>query len=188
MAMRKLREAIVATSRVDDFAQKAYMFIIRTTILLRHWESYHAALLYLLRRIHLATPLNSIEYHEFVGYHILELGCRQGLFNEAYTARAEYKFSDRKVDRLLYAIVHDDWVVFWKVKAKVDGHMRALMSWREDDMRELALKCIARSYFTAEKGFVERATNMEWPTLVKSKQVGWELDGEKVTIRRPKTK
>jgi hypothetical protein len=188
MAMRKLREAIVASSRVDDFAQKAYMFIIRTTILLRHWESYHAAILYLIRRIHPATPLNPVEFHEFVSYHILELACRQKLYHEAYAARSEYSFTDRKVDRILYAIVHDDWVVYWRVKAKVDGHVRALLSWSEDQMRELALRCLARSYFTAEKGFVERATNMEWAVLVKEKAVGWELEGERVTIRRPKTK
>lgn len=188
MAMRKLREAIVATSRTDEFAQRAYMFIIRTTILLKHWESYHAALLYLLRRIHLHTPLSATEVQEFVGYYILDLACRQGDLHAAYKVKHDYKYSDRKVDRVVYALVHDDWFVFWMVQRKVDGHVRTLMSWSEGQMRMHALKCLARSYFTAEKDFVERSTNLEWTALVKDMEVGWELDGDKVTIRRPKVR
>lgn len=188
MAMRKLREAVVATSRVDEFAQRAYMFIIRTTILLKHWESYHAALLYLLRRIHLQTPLSTTEIQEFVGYYVLDLACRQGDLHTAYKVKHDYKYSDRKIDRVVHALVHDDWVIFWKVKGRVDGHVRALMSWSEEQMRLHALKCLARSYFTAEKGFVERSTDSIWTTLVKDMEVGWELDGDKVTIRRPKAR
>jgi len=188
MAMRKLREAIVATSRVDDFARKAYIFIIRQTILLQHWESYHAALLYLLTRIHVRTPLSAMELQEFVGYYILDLACRQRDLHTVYRVCREYSFSDRKIDRIISSLVHDDWVVFWSVGAKVDGHVRALMGWTEDRMRLHALKCLARSYFTAEKEYIERSTNMDWEALVKSQQVGWEWDGEKVTIRRTKSK
>ena len=188
MAMRKLREAMVATARVDEFAQRAYMFIIRTTILLKHWESYHAALLYLLRRIHIITRLSATEVQEFVGYYILDLACRQGDLQTVYKVKSDYKYSDRKIDRVIHALVHDDWVVFWMVKGKVDGHVRALMSWSEKRMRMHALKCLARSYFTAEKGFVERSTDSVWAALVKDMEVGWELDGDRVTIRRPKAR
>jgi len=188
MAMRKLREAMVATARVEEFAQRAYMFIIRTTILLKHWESYHAALLYLLRRIHIITPLSATEVQEFVGYYILDLACRQGDLHTVYKVKSDYKYNDRKIDRVIHALVHDDWVVFWMVKGKVDGHVRALMSWSDGQMRMHALKCLARSYFTAEKGFVERSTDSEWAALVKEMEVGWELDGDKVTIRRPKAR
>lgn len=188
MAMRKLREAIVATSRMDEFAQRAYLFIIRTTILFKHWESYHASLLYLLTRIHAQTPLSATELQEFVGYYILDLACRQEDYNAAFRAQSEYRFSDRKVDRIVKALVHDDWVSFWMVKSKVDVHVRALMSWAEERVRLHVLKCLARTYFTAEKAFVERSTNAEWALLVKDMQVGWELDGDKVTIRRPKAR
>ena len=39
MAMRKLREGIVATKRVDDFSIQAYIFCIRLSILVKHMES-----------------------------------------------------------------------------------------------------------------------------------------------------
>jgi len=188
MAMRKLREAVVATGRTDDFAHKAYIFIIRQTILLQHWESYHAAILYLLAKIHVRSPLSAMELQEFVGYYILDLACRQRDFQAVYRVCREYNFRDRKIDRIVNSLVHDDWVVFWSVRAKVDGHVRALMGWTEDRMRLHALKCLARSYFTAEKEYIERSTNMEWEALVKTQQVGWELDGDRVTIRRAKAR
>lgn len=184
--MRKLREAIVGTSRTDAFAQKAYIFVIRATILLKHWESYVPALLYLLSRIHPRTPLSAPDLHEFVGYYILDLCCRQSNYHDAYRIKHEYSYSDRKIDRVISALVHDDWVTFWKVRGKVDGYMVALMGFAEGRVREVALKCLARSYFTAEKGFVERSAGMAWEVLVRECGVGWELEGERVTIRRAK--
>ena len=40
-AMRKIREGLVASARVDDFARRVYVFIVRATILTKHMESYH---------------------------------------------------------------------------------------------------------------------------------------------------
>lgn len=187
IAMRKLREATVATARKDLFAQKAYIFIIRTAILLKNMESYHPALLHLLNHIHPVCPLPAPELHEFTGYHILDLACRQGDFTGAYAAKQHFGYHDRRVEKTLNALVHDNWVVYWLVKGKVDGYVRALMEWAEERLRLHALKCLGRSYFTAEKTYVEKCANMDWEDLVKTMQVGWQLDGEKVTIRRPKT-
>jgi len=52
MAMRKLREVIVASKRVDDFSIQVYIFCIRLSILSKHVESYHPAILHLLRIMH----------------------------------------------------------------------------------------------------------------------------------------
>lgn len=187
-AMRKLREAIVATGRCDVFAQRAYVFLIRACILVRHLESYHPALLYLLRKIHPVTALPASELREFVGYRILDLCCRQGDLHEAYLVRWRHSYRDRRVDKVLNSLVHDDWVVFWRMQRTVDGHQRALMEWAAQGMRTHTLKCLGRTYFTAEKAFVESCTALDWQRLVETCNVGWELEGEKVTIRRPKVK
>ncbi|KAK7753703.1 hypothetical protein SLS62_004326 [Diatrype stigma] len=50
-ALRKLREGIVASKRADDFAVQAYLFCIRLSVLVKHPESYHPAILHLLRRM-----------------------------------------------------------------------------------------------------------------------------------------
>lgn len=189
-AMRKLREAIVAAARHDNFAQRAYILIIRASILVRHLQSYHPALLYLLRVIHPRQPLPTTELHEFVGYHMLDLCCRQHDLHTAYAMKFRYDYKDRRVDKVLHSVVHDEWVTFWRMRRAVDGHQRALMEWKVDAMRMHALKCLGRTYMTVDREFLERSAEIDWKHLVKKCGVGWELDskGETVTIRKPKVK
>jgi hypothetical protein len=187
-AMRKLREAIVATRRHDNFAQRAYIFIIHAALLVQAWESYVPALSYLLHEIHPRTPLPAHELNEFVNYHILDLACRLGDYHGAYAVRLVYGSRDRRVDSILKALVRDDWVLFWRVRRRVDGHQRALLGFAEEGVRLHALKCLAKTYFSAEKKFIEASADREWLDLVKN-GIGWELgEGDRVVIRRPKTK
>lgn len=188
LAMRKTREAIVATSRTDTFALRAYLFIIRATILTKHMESYHPALLHLFRNIHPSSALSASERHEFVGYYILDVACRQGDLAAAYELRNEYHYKDVRVETLLQALVHDNWFVFWRVQGLVDGYQKRLMEWSNDSMRKHALKCLGKSYLSAEKAYVEKAAARDWDQLRKKDSVGWELNGEIVTMRRVKRK
>ena len=188
MSMRKLREAIVASSRTDNFAQRAYVFTIRAMILTSTYESYHPALLHLLYKIHPSTPLPSPELHEFVSYHILDLSCRLGDLCNAFSVRKEWGFRDKRVEMVLKALVHDDWVNFWKLRGVVDGYQRKLMGWAEGGIRKHALKCLGRSYLGVDKAYVERCAGRLWEELKLQDSVGWELEGDKVTIRRIKVK
>ncbi|KAK6003582.1 hypothetical protein QM012_009353 [Aureobasidium pullulans] len=187
MAMRKLREALVSCHRVDAFAQRVYTFQIRAAILCRHLETYHPALQYLLYKIHPRTPLSRPELQEFASYLILDVACRQGEFVDAYRLRKGYGIRDRKVDAVLKALVHHDWVLFWRTRRAVDGYQRCLMSWAEDGMRLHALKCLGRSYMMVDKAFVERSAERSWDELVERDKVGWILrDDGVVVIRKPK--
>jgi hypothetical protein len=188
--MRKLREAIVATHRRDAFAQRAYMFLIRASILTRAWESYHAALLYLLGPIHAATPLAPADWREFAGYRVLDLACRQGDLGGAFALRwgCFGGVGRWELDAVLAALVRDDWALFWRTKGKVDGYVRALMEWAEEGVRLHALKCLGRSYLTVGKVYVEACTGKDWEDL-KRAGVGWELEEDgTVVIRRAKAK
>lgn len=186
LAMRKIREAIVATSRTDAFALRAYLFIIRATILVKSMESYHPALHHLLRNIHPKSPLSAPEQHEFVGYYILDAACRQKNIALAYELRNQYHHRNARVDMVIHALVHENWFIYWKVQKLVDGYQKRLMEWGNDDMRKHALKCLGRSYLKAEKTYVEKAAGRDWEQLKKQDNVGWELTGNIVTIRRPR--
>ncbi|KAK7519617.1 uncharacterized protein IWZ02DRAFT_421706 [Phyllosticta citriasiana] len=193
-AMRKLREGILSSHRVDRFAQRAYIFIIHASILSRAWESYLPALLHLLLAIHEHTPLTTSEFNEFAGLHILDIACRQGDLATAFRkkSKVEYGYHDPtgRVDNLLKALVMDDWVTFWRLSKRVEGYQKRIMEFKEEDIRLHALKCIGRSYFNAEKCFIEKCTGRAWEELVKLNGVGWQLqeDGEKVVIRIPKAR
>ncbi|GAB7362030.1 hypothetical protein MBLNU230_g2064t1 [Neophaeotheca triangularis] len=188
MAMRKLREGILASQRRDAFAQRAYMFIIHASILARHWPSYLPALRYLLSEIHTHTPLSQPELQEFVGYQILDLACRQDELVDAFAVRAAFRHRDRRVATVLRCLVHDDWVRFWRTRQAVDGYQRALIEVAEERVRLHALKCLGRSYMSADRAFIERMAGAAWEELVKG-GVGWQLQADgKVVIRKPKAK
>lgn len=184
LAMRKIREAIVATSRTDAFALRAYLFIIRATILVKSMEGYHPALHHLLHNIHPNSPLSAPEQHEFVGYSILDAACRQKDFALAYELRNQYNHRNARIDMVLHALVHENWFMYWKVQRLVDGYQKRLMEWGNDDMRKHALKCLGRSYLKAEKTYIEKAAERDWEQLKNQDNVGWELTGQMVTIRR----
>jgi hypothetical protein len=187
-ALRKLREALVATARRDTFAQRAYIFNIHAAILCKEWESYAPALLSLLTKIHPQTPLPPPDLHEFVGFWILDLACRQADLMAAYAVKVQYKYEDRRVELVLKALVHDNWVMFWKMRRAVDGYQRRVMEFADTGIRLHALKCLGRGYLTADRLYVESCTDRKWVDLVQD-GVGWELtDGEKIVIRRPKVK
>jgi hypothetical protein len=188
MSMRKLREGIVASKRVDEFSTQVYIFCIRLSILIKHMESYHPALLHLLCQIHPIRPLSRLELQEFAGYLVLDLACRQQDLAQAHAVRIRHGLNDKKVLAVLDALVHDNYYIFWRVKRTVDGHKAKLMEYAEDAMRMHALKCLARTYFTVSLQFLEQMTGSTWDVLVKENQVGWELKGEEVMIRKPKTR
>jgi len=186
MAMRKLREGIVASDRVDDFSIQAYIFCIRLSILLKHVESYHPAILHLLRRMHSVQPLTSTELQEFVGYLVLDLACRQNDLTQAYSIRSSYGLHDPKVDATLRALAHDNYFLFWRVARSVDGHKAKLMEFAEHGVKSETLKCLGRSYMSIDLPSLENYTNSPWNVLTKNHGVGWLLEGGKVIIRKPK--
>lgn len=186
MSMRKLREGIVASKRVDDFSTQAYIFCIRLSIQVKHMESYQPAILHLLKKMHTIQPLSRIELQEFVGYLVLDLACRQNDLAQAYSVRHDYGLNDAKVDAILRALSHDNYVLFWKVKRSVDGLKAKVMEFAEDIIKKQALKCLGRSYLSIDQQSLEAYTNTPWNVLVKDFEVGWQLEGTKVIIRKPK--
>ena len=186
MAMRKIREAIVASSRTDGFARKAYMFIIRATILTKHMESYHPAILHLFSQIHPTSPLTRLEYHQFIGYHILDLACRQNDLAQAYDLRNRTDFRDARVDMILQAIVHGNWYKFWNAYKSADDYQRRLMEWHSDEVRKHVVKCVDRCYMMVTISYLETATASSWEHLQKENSLSWDANGEVVTIKRPK--
>jgi len=188
MAMRKLREGIVASNRVDDFSIQAYIFCIRLSILVKQMESYHPAILHLLKRMHTVQPLSNTELQEFVGYLVLDLACRQDDLAEAYVVRQKYGLHDVKVDTILKALAHDNYCLFWRMRRSVDGHKAKLMEFAEAGMKKQALKCLGRSYLSIDLPSLEQYTNSSWSSLTSTLGVGWQLEGSKVIIRKPKTR
>lgn len=199
LSLRKLREAILATSSTAPvpFAQRVHIFSIRLSILARHPPSYFPSLRYLLENLHTTThPLTPSELTEFTSYLILDYACRQSDMATAYAlwarARAKHGFQCVFVERVLAALMHDNWVLFWRTRKAVDGYMRAVMNWAADDVRRRALKAIGRTYMTVNVHWlVENCTGEEgwtWEKLVETEKLGWQREGDSIRIRKPKSR
>ncbi|KAI5860004.1 hypothetical protein GGS23DRAFT_258334 [Durotheca rogersii] len=187
-ALRKLREGIVASKRADDFAVQAYLFCIRLSVLVKHPESYHPAILHLLRRIQPLHSMTSVEMGEVIGYLVLDTACRRNDLAEAFTMRHRYRLRDAKIDAVLDALAHDNYVEFNRLKKRVDGHKAKLLEFADGNMRKHLLKCFGRAYLGVDLAFLERCADSEWASLTAEDGVGWELDGSKVIIRRAKAR
>ncbi|KAL8898681.1 MAG: hypothetical protein Q9207_006579 [Kuettlingeria erythrocarpa] len=184
MAMRKLREAIVATKRNDTFAATAYLFIVRTAIIIGHSESYHPALLHLINRPHRVIPISRAEEKEIVCYFLLDLACRQRDFATAFQVGRAYKYRSMRFDRVMRALVHGDWVLFARAKRGADLHEQHLMQWADERMAGHALQCMGKSYLSLPKNYVEQSTGMRWEELKEAKKLSWTLDDHTIVIRQ----
>ncbi|KAM0433253.1 hypothetical protein ACHAPT_004126 [Fusarium lateritium] len=189
MALRKLREGLVASKRADEFSCQAYIFSIRLSIFVKHPESYHPAILHLLRFISIWHDMPHGEIAEIASYYALDAACRRRNLAEAYTIRKDFKIKNRKLDTILGALAHDNYVAWQSIKYKVDLPFIKLLEWADDDMRLHTLKCFGSSYLNVDLPFLEFSTGRKWDELKEKDSVGWELDEDKtVTIRRIRKK
>ncbi|KAG6001250.1 hypothetical protein E4U21_004537 [Claviceps maximensis] len=183
-ALRKLREGIVASKRVDDFATQVYLFCIRISILAKQPESYHPAILHLLGTIHPRHSLTAFERAEVAGYLVLDAICRRNQAGEAIAMCHQYRLQDTKVKAVLFALIHKNYVVFRRLQRDIDGYKARLMEWADRDIRIHTLKCLGRAYHSVGLAFLEKTTASKWISLTRNDDVGWELEEDKVVIRR----
>lgn len=128
-------------------------------------------------------------------YLILDTAIRQHDLGQAfalrYNSRVKFGFKSRVVDSILRAVVMGDWVTFWRVRQTVDGYVRAILHWHIETQRKLALKAIGRTYLGCDIRYILQSASggeLSWEDLVRIEDVGWERDGDKAVIRKPKAR
>ena len=199
LALRKLREALLATSTSavsPVFSQRVHVFSIRLAILAFHPPSYYPSLLHLLFVLHTPVhPLPSSELSEMTTYLILDLACRQNALSSAYSFRAQrrvnQKYENKTVDAVLHSMITNNWIAFWSTRRKVDGYIRAILRWAVDDIRRTSLKAIGRTYLSCDVTWVlSLSTGGEWTweDLKEKEKVGWLREGDNVIVRKIKPK
>lgn len=198
LALRKLREAILSTATTTpvEFAQRVHVFSIRLSILAQHPPSYFPSLKYCVDRLHSKShPLDGSEMKELLSYLILDYACRQSdmvaAFDLRARARREYGFNSQTINRILAALMHDNWVVFWQIRKGVDSYFRAVMNWAEDRVRRHALKAVGSAYLNVHVSWIVGGCTGDdkkwtWDKLVEAEKLGWQKEGERIVIRRPK--
>ena len=128
-------------------------------------------------------------------YLILDLATRQADLSNAYAlrenSRVKFGYKNRNIDMLLHSIVTNDWVIFWRIRRRVDGYLRAILHFHAESLRKTVLKAIGRSYMNCDiEWILDSSTDSElsWRELVEKEDVGWIRDGDRAIIRKPKSK
>ncbi|KAL4958287.1 hypothetical protein BDW69DRAFT_191085 [Aspergillus filifer] len=199
LSLRKLREATLATASTTPiaFAQRVHVFSIKVSIQAQHPPSYFPSLRHLLDNLHTSSnPLPDSELKDHISYLILDYACRQedlvAAFDLRARARRQYNYQSREVDQILQAVTHDNWVIFWRIRKEVDSSMRAIMNWAEDRVRRQALKAVGKAYLGVDVAWiVEGCTGDQswtWEKLAEREKLGWEKEGDRITIRKPRSK
>ncbi|EPS38773.1 hypothetical protein H072_7488 [Dactylellina haptotyla CBS 200.50] len=184
MDMRKLREGLLASNRLDDFAKSAYLFITRAAILMSHPESYFPSIRHLLYVLHNHNPLSNPEINELAGYLMLHLACSTNSYHDAYEIKQRFKLRDHRVETAVRALVTGDYWLFWSTKKLVDGYKSKIMDRAVKDVRKHALKCVGSAYLSVDVGFLEVCTEREWEVLREEFGIAWEEEAGKVVIKR----
>jgi len=196
LSLRKLREAVLATAATvpAGFSQRVHVFSIRLSILAHHPPSYFPSLRYILDKLH--SPSHPLpEAKELVTYMILDYACRQEDMAAAFELRAwarkELAFQSQTVDKVLAALIHTNWVIFWQVHNNVDSHIRAVMNWAVDRVRRHALKAVGSAYLNVHISWILGGCTGDdrswtWEKLAEKENLRWEREGDKIIIRRPK--
>lgn len=174
-AIRKLREAIVATNRTDAFARDAYIFMLHAAILIRHPESYHPALLHLMRRIHPLSPLDDEQYGQVLSYYILDLACRQERLDLALELSFWRDKINPSVSLLVRALAHENWVRFGQLKKGLDVFSSQLADSASHKLHLHAMRCIQKTYLKVDKAFVERSMMTSWAQLEPTYNIKWAI-------------
>nr|WHF58370.1 hypothetical protein [Aspergillus sp.] len=199
LSLRKLREAVLATASTTPiaFSQRVHVFSIKVAIQARHPPSYFPSLRHLLDDLHTSSnPLPDSDLKDHISYLILDYACRQenlvAAFELRARARRQYDFQSREIDQILQAIAHDNWVVFWRVRKEVDSSMRAVMNWAEDRVRRHALKAVGKAYLGVDVAWIVEGctgdSTWTWDKLVEREKLGWEKQGDRIIIRKPRPK
>ena len=203
-AMRKLRESFIATNRHDEFTRQAYLFIIRSTIAMNHFEAYHPALTYLVNNAAALSMFTKEETTELVRYAILDVASRQNAMRQAWEmgwSHGIFSSSGNKTQtdmehnlelkQSLASAVRNDALSFYRCKGKLSMNEQILIRPLEQRLATHIASSLSRAYFSAEISFVEKALALRWSSDQPKAERGicqatqmWQTEESKVVFRR----
>ena len=215
-AMRKVREALVATRRTDGFARRVYLYIVRVAVSLPEYEAYHPVLLLVFRTPRLLEVFSDDEREELARYSVLDLAGRQDAIREAWEfawRRGLFKRRLQPPDRavktsnphnddrntilkqVLRSAVRNNLLEFHAKRQLLLPGEQKLLEPLERRLTKNASACLTRAYFAVDLDFAERVLNhrfsadspkRDWASATHTQ--GWKLEDERVVFRTPKAK
>ncbi|CDR37312.1 CYFA0S01e09516g1_1 [Cyberlindnera fabianii] len=178
--LKELREALL-NSVPDDFTKSVFMFSIRVSTRIGHYQTYIPSITYLLKH---SRILSKPELNEVSSLYALHLAH----FNNEHTKALEVLFDYSPDDLHLHQILtsfrnkeYHTWLnLFHKEK---DVSKYRIMKFGEQVMVQHAIDCIQKSYFQLPSSYVDHLFEISVESLCKEYNCSWKKDNATVVIR-----
>lgn len=187
-SLRKLREALIHT-KVDDFSKEVFLFSIRISANIGHYQTYIPSINFLLdQNIDKLTKEETREIATLLILHVLH-------FNRDFnlSIRLFYKYLDAEKDQKILSVITsymvDDYYTWTKLyNAEVDSSVLAMMRYGVKHMVQLIIDCFTSSYFNMDVHELERflPNGVVYETLAKEYKAPWVQNGDNIVIRQRK--
>lgn len=184
--LRKLREALLQTEP-DDFAKKVYLFSVRVSSAVGHYQTYMPSIQFLLDRGQ--ALLTNDERRELTALLVLHLlHCNNDNFRAMRLFFAEFDaHKDARLHTVLRAwITNDYWTWMACYNAETDHSQYAIMTMGLARMSQRIVECLGLAFFTYNVASFARLLprGMLVEQFLERNKLAWAVDGENLVIRQ----
>lgn len=189
-SLRKLREAMI-NSTPNKFMVHVFLFSIRISALIGHYQTYIPSINYLLspELVQLLEPLEIRELSTLLILHLVH-------FNNQCTKALEiyYKYFKSNENSTLLTIINswvlNDYHTWTKIyNLETDNAKSTLMRYGIKTMVQHIVLAIEKSYFNLDKSYLNNTilpNGVNYSTLLEKYDVKWQDEGTNIIVKKRK--
>lgn len=183
-SLRKLREALIHTT-VDDFSKEVFLFSIRISTNIGHYQTYIPSINFLLS-LNKLTKEETREVASLLILHVLH-------FNQEFnfSIRLFYKYLDPEIDQKVLTVIRSymvkDYYTWTNLyNEEVDSAASAMMRYGVKHMVQVIIDCLSNSYFSMDLKELEKflPNGVTYETIMKEHKLMWQKEGNNIMIRQ----
>ncbi|KAH3674958.1 hypothetical protein WICPIJ_009403 [Wickerhamomyces pijperi] len=181
MSLRKLRESMLKIT-ADDFTKSVFLFSIRISSRIGHYQTYLPSITYLLNH---QTILTDSELKEIAHLYILHVShfTRDDML--ALELCHSYCPGNLRLLEVLQAMRTSDYLHWLRLyHNEKDTAYRQVMKFALERMVKSAIRVITKAYFQLPKAYVEDIFKLKFEVLKDRYDCQWKQDEDKIVIRQ----
>lgn len=184
VSLRKLREALLHLLP-DDFSRRVFLFSVRVSAPVGHYQTYVPSIHYLLRR---GSGISALERREMALLLVLHVSHVNG--DNSHAFRVFYRYLDRTADMktlvILESWIHGEYSVWVRMyNAEADPATAAIMAVGVRKVVTHMAACITRAYFNVLVIALEEWLPRGVTIAMVQEEYGqkWRVEGDNVVVR-----
>lgn len=189
-SLRKLREGIISSGRLDDFAIEVFETTVRYAILHNHSETYFPAMQYLQKTLYsrrsrgksCRKELGQAKIGELLALHM----CSINEYHEALEiGQAAKQLGDWDVTELIRTLMRGNWRKFRELRRHADLLQVHFLDKIAQDFSQSTLARVGAAYLVVDATWLSECCGEQWKEELRER--GWKLDHSRVLIKQPRS-